>query len=115
MRSVNRMARVEWPAIRADVGLVTIALLALLPTVVALGAEGLNGARAKCGEVAVMWLNMVDGIGQRHLAHGATQSTERLSVELHETTSLPPSRAVQATMFGARCHSICVPLSEDCR
>jgi hypothetical protein len=106
---------IERPAIGADIGQIAVQLELLLHTVVACLAQRLQRALSKGGEVAMMWLNMVDGIGQRHLAHGATQSTERLSVELHETTSLPPSRAVQATMFGARCHSICVPLSEDCR
>jgi hypothetical protein len=109
------MARVEWPSVEADVGHVAVGLKPLLHSVVARRTKGLQRPGAERGQVTSVGLNVVDGIGQRHLAHGATQSTERLSVELHETTSLPPSRAVQATMFGARCHSICVPLSEDCR
>jgi hypothetical protein len=109
------MSAIERPTIRTDIRQITVRLEPLLHSVMACLAQALQLAGAERGQVTSVGLNVVDSIGQRHLAHGATQSTERLSVELHETTSLPPSRAVQATMFGARCHSICVPLSEDCR
>jgi hypothetical protein len=88
------MARVEWPSVDADIGLIPVALLALFPTVMALDAEGLNGARAECGDVAMVRQDVIDRDSWDDETPRRAQPAERLVRELSQASLHPPVAAV---------------------
>ena len=88
------MARVQRPAIQADIGAETACLHEPLRTVVTPLAERLERAEPELVDVAVMWLNVIADFRCRDDTALETERTQRVFAKLVSADPSPPSHGV---------------------
>src|SRR5262249_54063142 len=94
------MARVQRPAIQADIGAETVQLNEPLRGVVAALAQALERTEPEVVDVAVMGLDVVADFRRRDDAALETERTKRMFAQLVSSDASPASRGVPLVPFG---------------
>ena len=109
---VDRMARIDRPAINTNVRKISAHLHQSLCTVMARLAKRLQLAEPKLVDVAVMRFNMISNGSWSYDASLEAERTKRLNSPLMFRKPLPPRQMIQALPFNAvfrMFQAICLP------
>jgi hypothetical protein len=88
------MKRIDWPAVQADVGGVTVDFQEAFAAIVARLAQALQLPKEELVHVAMMRLDMIRNPRRHHLAAAEAEPTKGMLTQLMLAQALPVRRTV---------------------